>query len=45
MVEDGKKENTLVIYNKGGAEKVRVVDETNRGEVTDSWLQAWGRQA
>jgi hypothetical protein len=45
MIEDGKEERTFLIHDRDGSEKVLVVDEENRGEATDSWLQAWERQA
>lgn len=45
MIEDGKEERTFLIHDRDGSDKVLVVDEENRGEATDSWLQAWERQA
>jgi hypothetical protein len=44
MVEDGKAELTFLVLDRDGVDKVLVIDEANRAEAYDSWLQAWEQQ-
>jgi hypothetical protein len=44
MVEDGKEEITFFIKDRDGVDKELVVNDDNRAEAYDSWVQAWQRQ-
>jgi hypothetical protein len=44
VTDDGKKALTFYIKDRDGLDKVLVVDETNRGEASDSWQLAWEHQ-
>jgi hypothetical protein len=42
--EDGEPERTFYILDRDGTEKLLIVDENNRAEAYDSWLEAWQKQ-
>lgn len=44
MSDDGRPEITFQILDRDGVDKTLVVDESNRDEAYDSWVQAWEQQ-
>jgi len=44
ITDDGQEALTFVIQDRDGSQKILVVDETNRGEASDSWRLAWEKQ-
>ena len=44
IVDDGKEERTFLIMDRDGIDKTLVVNDQNRSEAYDSWLQAWEKQ-
>ena len=44
MEDDGKTDITFFIKDRDGTDKLLIVDETNRDDAYDSWLQAWEHQ-
>ena len=44
MVDDGKREITFLIKDRDGSDKTLVIDEENRAEAIDSWLQVLEKQ-
>jgi hypothetical protein len=44
VVDDGQEAYTFFIKDRDGSDKTLIVDESNRGEVSDSWRLAWEKQ-
>jgi hypothetical protein len=44
MIDDGQPETTFYIKDRDGQDKLLIVNDENRAEAYDSWLQAWERQ-
>lgn len=42
--DDGSRDITFYVFDRDGIDKVLVVDDANRGEVSDSWMAAWEKQ-
>ncbi len=44
IIDDGRPERVFYIKDRDGLEKELVVNEENRAEAVDSWMELWERQ-
>jgi len=44
IIDDGRPERVFFIKDRDGLDKELVVDEENRPEAIDSWVELWERQ-